>query len=458
MLAALSGNITTGRSIEVKTVPNPSASLATPDQSVLRLHPVPSAYLAIGIACLFGIPTGAAAQSPTATSEQSSVPDTGIAAPRILAGDTITVEVFGKPELSRSVNVGTDGKITYPLLGSVKAGGRTTAELADALRTGLSKELNNPQVTVSIAKRLVTRVGVLGAVRQPGKFVLEEGWRVLDLLAEAGGLLIDRPEWVQTTLVRASTGTATPIDLVRLLGEADPTQNHRLEPGDVLLVREKDVTKTRIQILGAVAKPGTVSAPADGSIVTALIEAGGIIPRAKLAEATIRRGTQTLAVDLSSLATDGALKADGANAALKLLPGDTLLIPLNALSYSVIGAVAAPGTRELRPDKPVTALAALFGAGGALPESDLKNASVVRLSPSGEPQIFPINLEDGIKNKKNSAKSGNNAKPGKDGIAADVVLLSGDVLYLPTKGQGRNRTNILQSAMNFLPFAGFFVR
>ncbi|MBC8140134.1 MAG: polysaccharide biosynthesis/export family protein [Armatimonadetes bacterium] len=415
------------------------------------LRPVSAICFVFGVA-LWGVSTGAAAQSPVAPIGQSPVAEAAVVAVRILAGDTVTVEVFGKPELSRSVSVGTDGKITYPLLGDLKAAGRTAPELAEALRAGLSKELNNPQVTVTIAKRLVTRVGVLGAVRQPGKFVLEEGWRVLDLLAEAGGLLIDRPEWVQTTLVRASTGTATPVDLVRLLGEADATQNHRLEPGDVLLVREKDATKTRIQILGAVAKPGTVSAPADGSIVTALIEAGGIIPRAKLAEASIRRGNETIAVDLSSLSTDGTLKAVGANPVPKLLPGDTLLIPLNALSYSVIGAVAVPGTRELHPEKPVTALGALFGAGGATPECDLKNASVVRLSANGEPQIFPINLENGIKNKKN------NTKPGKGDAPADVVLLTGDVLYLPTKGQGRNRTNVLREAMSFLPFAGFFVR
>ncbi|MBC7809333.1 MAG: SLBB domain-containing protein [Akkermansiaceae bacterium] len=379
---------------------------------------------------------------------------------QILSGDTIAIEVFGKPELTRTVTVGTDGKITYPFLGNLKAAGQTVTGLGETLRVGLAKELNNPQVTVSIIKRRIARVGILGPVRQPGKFILEDGWHVLDLLAEAGGLIVNRPEWMQTTLVRASTGTSTPVDLVKLFGAADASENHLLEPGDLLVVKEKDAIKTRVQVLGAVAKPGLVSAPPDGSIVSAVLEAGGVVPRAKLSEAVIRRNGETIPVDLTGLGTDGTFKVVGGKPAPLLQPGDALVIPMNILSYTVIGAVATPGMRELPPGKNMTAVGALFQAGGALPVGDLKNASIVRMSAQGEPVIVPINLDEGIKkNGKEPAKSGDTPTKNDKNVAKnDVVLLPGDVLYLPTKGQKRGSMAAVRDAMSFLPFAGFFLR
>ncbi|MBC8135432.1 MAG: polysaccharide export protein [Fibrella sp.] len=411
-------------------------------------------YISFAVALLVPVSYATAfGQSTTTAPTASEAPaaSDAVVTPtyQIFTGDTISIEVFGKPELTRNVTVGVDGKITYPFLGNLKAAGQTVTELGEVLRTGLAKELSNPQVTVTVVKRRIARVGILGAVRQPGKFVMEDGWHVLDLIAESGGLLVDHPEWVQTTLVRASTGTSMPVDLVRLLAAADASENHLLEPGDVLLVREKDAIKTRVQILGAVAKPGLVPAPADGSIVTALLSAGGIIPRAKLSEVVIRRNGESIPVDLTGLGTDGTVKAVPGKPAPSLQPGDTLMIPINGLSYSVIGAVTSPGLREFLPEKNMTAVAALFQAGGGLPNSDLKNASIVRMSATGRPDILPINLEKGTKQ---------NDKNDKESAKYDVALLPGDVLYLPTKKQGRDRMNVVREAMSFLPFAGFFLR
>ena len=110
-----------------------------------------AAHVAFGISLLCAFPLTAGAQPPTDASAEATY--------RILTGDSVAIEVFGKPELSRGVVVGTDGKVTYLLLGNLQAAGRTTAELADRVRSSLAKELNNPQVTVTVIKRRVARLG-----------------------------------------------------------------------------------------------------------------------------------------------------------------------------------------------------------------------------------------------------------------------------------------------------------
>lgn len=372
-------------------------------------------------------------------------PSTADADYLLAPGDTIVVEVFGKPELTRTITIPTGGKVGYPFLGELQAVGVSAVAFGEAVRSGLSKELSNPQVIVSLVKRHIARVGILGPVAKPGKFDLEEGWHVLDLLAESGGLTTTRPEWVQATLVRGTTGSTSPIDLVKLFSTGDVAENRLLEPGDVLVLREKDATKTKIQVLGAVAKPGLVDAPPDGSILTVLINAGGTVPRAKLTQAVIRRDGTTIPIDLTQINTDGTAKS--ADNPLPILrPGDTLSIPTNNLVYSVLGEVVVPGAHEYISDKNMTAVSALLSAGGASPNGDPKNASLIRINAQGDPVILPVNLEAAVKS---------NAKPG---ATNNIALQPGDVLYLPPRKQAGSPGTGLRDVLSLIPFAGLFFR
>jgi polysaccharide export outer membrane protein len=372
------------------------------------------------------------------------LPQAEAAGYQIADGDTIDISVIGKPELARTATVLPDGTIAYPYLGQIRARGLTPGQLEDRIRTGLRAQLSDPEVVVAITRRQEYEVSALGAVRTPGKRVLGEGWHVLDLLADAGGLTVERPEWAEATLVRRGGSEAVPIDIARLYAAADASQNPELAPGDVLLVQERDASKTSVQVLGAVMHPGTVLAPADGSPLTVLVLAGGPTAGAALSRAVILRGSLTLPINLAGLGDDaGAARAAlPTDPALRLQPGDTLLIPQNLRVFSVIGAVSHPGTMSYPDAGSMTVLSALSLAGGGSDAADLKNVALVRANPDpGKPPIvIPVNVERLTK-----AGTTSDGKP----AVLDIPVEPGDVVFVPSR-RGRGGVNLAQ-AIPFLP-------
>jgi polysaccharide export outer membrane protein len=110
------------------------------------------------------------------------------AAHPIGALDTITVTVFQVQSLSGEYKVDTQGKIDYPLLGSVQALGRTTQDLRQDIATGLSKKyLQSPDVQVAIKERAEQTITVDGSVRNPGQFVVKGPTTLLQAVAMAKG-------------------------------------------------------------------------------------------------------------------------------------------------------------------------------------------------------------------------------------------------------------------------------
>src|SRR6266700_1370454 len=91
---------------------------------------------------------------------------------RIGAQDVLRVDVWREDQLTRTVPVRPDGKITLPLLNDVQAVGLTPMELASAISEQLKKYINNPQVTVSVAEINSRRIYVTGEVTKPGTYAL----------------------------------------------------------------------------------------------------------------------------------------------------------------------------------------------------------------------------------------------------------------------------------------------
>lgn len=121
----------------------------------------------------------------------ASLPTRGIDQPRdykIGKDDLLTINVWHEPDLSRTVAVRPDGKITVPLVGDLQAVGKTAAQLQEELRNGLEKYVKDPAVTVMIAEIRSQRINVVGQVGHPGVFPLTESMGVVDALAQAGGL------------------------------------------------------------------------------------------------------------------------------------------------------------------------------------------------------------------------------------------------------------------------------
>lgn len=107
---------------------------------------------------------------------------------QIGSGDLLKIEVFGVPDLTRSVRVNASGQISLPLIGTIQAGGLTAEQLAAAIAAQLAKDyLQNPQVTIFIEEFTSQRVTVTGAVKSPNVFPLKGKATLLELVAQAGG-------------------------------------------------------------------------------------------------------------------------------------------------------------------------------------------------------------------------------------------------------------------------------
>ncbi len=104
--------------------------------------------------------------------------------------DTLNVLVFQVPELSGDFQVGSDGSLGLPLVGSIRAAGRTVQDVQKEITAKLSASyLQQPQVTVKVTGFNSQKVTVDGAVAKPGVFpVSQGGGTLLDFIAQAGGM------------------------------------------------------------------------------------------------------------------------------------------------------------------------------------------------------------------------------------------------------------------------------
>jgi polysaccharide export outer membrane protein len=143
---------------------------------------------------IFGFVVGAASVlllASTAAAENDVKPrsTTSTAEYRIGPGDKLRIEVYKDPQLSQSLQVRPDGKITLPLVGDIDATGATPLELRDTIETSLKEFVTKPVVTVIVVEATAATAYVVGEVNHPGAVTLQGGQlTVLQALALAGGL------------------------------------------------------------------------------------------------------------------------------------------------------------------------------------------------------------------------------------------------------------------------------
>jgi polysaccharide biosynthesis/export protein len=154
---------------------------------------------------------------------------------RLGAGDKLRVEVYGEAQLSQSLQVRPDGKITLPLVGDTVASGRTAIELRDAVTTSLKEYINNPVVTVIVVEATAAQVYIIGEVSAPGAQVMQGPMTVLQALAQAGGLKEFADRGDIRILRKGNLGTLTiPFNYKDAIkGRIEPVY---LQPGDTVVV------------------------------------------------------------------------------------------------------------------------------------------------------------------------------------------------------------------------------
>jgi polysaccharide biosynthesis/export protein len=144
-----------------------------------------STLLATLLAALF-----AAAPQAAGPDDKKPAPQPPAAASedyRVGPGDKLRIEVYKDPQLSQSVQVRPDGKITLPLIGDMEATGRTPLELRDAITKSLKEFITNPTVTVIVVEALASQVFVMGEVSKPGPVQIYGPTTIVQVLAMAGG-------------------------------------------------------------------------------------------------------------------------------------------------------------------------------------------------------------------------------------------------------------------------------
>lgn len=154
-------------------------------------------------------------------------------------GDTIQIFVWRNPELSVSVPVRPDGRISTPLVEDMVAVGKTPTQLARDVEGVLVEYIRSPQVNVIVSNAVSTysQVKGLGQLKSPQAVPYREGMRVLDLVLAVGGLT-DFAAGNRAKLVRQVDGKQKEfrVKLNDLMNRADMRQNLELKPGDVLVV------------------------------------------------------------------------------------------------------------------------------------------------------------------------------------------------------------------------------
>jgi polysaccharide export outer membrane protein len=157
-------------------------------------------------------------------------------------GDGLEITVRNEPELSRSIVVRPDGRLTVPLVEDLAASGLTPTELAKAIENRLTAYIQDPVVSVTVLSPsgvFDERIRIVGYVGQPASMPYQAGLTVLDAITQIGGLDIYADGNAATIKRRTADGTEEiKLRLDDLIRRGDLTANVALRPGDIIIVPE----------------------------------------------------------------------------------------------------------------------------------------------------------------------------------------------------------------------------
>ena len=158
---------------------------------------------------------------------------------RIGPGDSLQIYVWQNPDLSVTVPVRQDGKVSTPLVEDMLAAGKTASQLARDMEKVLAEYIRSPKVNIFVLNAIsaLSQVKVTGQVKTPEALPYHEGMTVLDAVLAVGGLT-EFAAGNRARVVRTVDGKQQEIKirLDKLLNGGDMSQNIALRPGDVLLV------------------------------------------------------------------------------------------------------------------------------------------------------------------------------------------------------------------------------
>jgi polysaccharide biosynthesis/export protein len=151
--------------------------------------------------------------------------------------DVVRIDVWKEPDISRTIPVRPDGKISLPLLNDVQASGLTSLELGKAIHDGLTKFVTNPEVTVTVTEINSRRAYITGEVTRAGAIALLPNMTVLQALSSAGGFTqFAKLKGIYVLRNEGGKQVKHPFNYKEVVKGRNQEENILLQPGDVVVV------------------------------------------------------------------------------------------------------------------------------------------------------------------------------------------------------------------------------
>ena len=243
---------------------------------------------------LWVAPTWAAQRAPAAPLPVPALPGVPAAANAVGPltplgpGDSVTMHVFGQPDMDTVLGVADDGTIRVPLAGAIQVGGSSPETAARRVEKAFKDGgfFVDPHVTLTVTQSLSQRVSVLGEVKTPGRYPVDAKTTIIDLLAQAGG----ETEFASDTvyvLRTDPTGSVKryPVNVKGLVGAGPSTPTQLLRAGDSVYVPRA----AQFFILGEVQKPSMYKLEPNLTVLQAISLAGGVTPKGSDRRVEIKR-------------------------------------------------------------------------------------------------------------------------------------------------------------------------
>jgi polysaccharide export outer membrane protein len=152
--------------------------------------------------------------------------------------DVLTINVWKEPDISRSVPVRSDGRISLPLAGEIQAAGQTPFQLEKEIAGKLKNYIAEPEVTVMVQQINSQKFNILGQVARPGSFPLTNSMTVLDAIALAGGFRDFAKQKSIYVLRQNADGSEARIafNYKSVIAGKKSAQNIKIQPRDTIVV------------------------------------------------------------------------------------------------------------------------------------------------------------------------------------------------------------------------------
>lgn len=253
------------------------------------------------------------------------------------AEDVIQVSVWLHPELERSLTIRSDGAITLPPIGDIKAAGLTPKDLGDRIADRLSSYLRQTTtVTVTVTQYMSRSVYLQGAVAKPGRYGFETIPSLVDVLAQAGGALPgSNLAAVQVVRRDGETTRMIPADVAAVLRTGDASALPPLRAGDTIILPGSGASAAAagdaVAVLGEVGRPGLYPVTEAADIWAVLAQAGGTTERGRLEDVRLlTRGNAGVTVSMVDLRQ---MLERGSRAPQLVRPGDVVVVMPRGTSF-----------------------------------------------------------------------------------------------------------------------------